>query len=37
MSLSYNKDKAENYEEIKNYDISIYNRYKEIANKEILE
>ena len=37
MSISYNKDKADNYEEIKNYDISIYNRYKEIANKEILE
>lgn len=37
MSLSYNEDKAENYEEIKDYDISEYNRYKEIANKEIPE
>lgn len=37
MSISYNEDKADNYEEIKNYDISIYNRYKETANKEILE
>jgi hypothetical protein len=37
MSLSYNDYKAKNYEEIKDYDISIYNRYKEIANKEILE
>ena len=26
MSLSYNARKAENYEEIKNYDISEYNR-----------
>ena len=37
MSISYNKDKADNYEEIKNYDISTYNRYNEIANKEIPE
>lgn len=37
MSLSYNEDKAENYEEIKNYDISTYNKYNEIANKEIPE
>lgn len=37
MSISYNEDKAENYEEIKDYDISTYNRYKEIANKEIPE
>ena len=37
MSLSYNEDKAENYEEIKNYDISAYNKYNEIANKEINE
>ena len=37
MSLSYNEDKAQNYEEIKDYDISTYNRYKEIANKEIPE
>ena len=37
MSISYNEDKAENYEEIKGYDISTYNRYKEIANKEIPE
>nr|UVX42075.1 MAG: hypothetical protein [Bacteriophage sp.] len=37
MSISYNRNKAENYEEIKNYDISTYNRYKEIANEEILE
>lgn len=37
MSISYNKNKAENYEEIKNYDISTYNRYNEIVNKEIPE
>lgn len=37
MSISYNEDKAENYEEINDYDISTYNRYKEIANKEIPE
>ena len=37
MSISYNEDKAENYEEINEYDISTYNRYKEIANKEIPE
>ena len=37
MSISYNEDKAENYEEIKDYDISTYNRYNEIANKEIPE
>ena len=37
MSISYNKYKAENYKEIKNYDISIYNKYNEIANKEIPE
>ena len=37
MSISYNRNKAENYEEIKSYDISVYNKYKEIANKEILE
>lgn len=37
MSISYNEDKAENYKEIKDYDISTYNRYKEIANKEIPE
>lgn len=37
MSLSYNNYKAENYKEIKDYDISIYNRYTGIAKKEILE
>ena len=37
MSISYNKDKTDNYEEIKNYDISTYNRYNEIVNKEIPE
>ena len=37
MSISYNKDKAENYEEIKDYDISTYSKYNEIANKEIHE
>ena len=37
MSISYNRNKAENYEEIKHYDISIYNKYKKIANEEIFE
>lgn len=37
MSISYNKNKAENYEEIKDYDISVYSKYNEIANKEIHE
>lgn len=35
MSLSYNDDKAENYEEIKDYDISEYNRQVKIANEEL--
>lgn len=35
MSLSYNDYKAENYEEIKDYDISEYNRQVKIANKEL--
>lgn len=37
MSLSYNESKAENYEEIKSYDVGSYNMYKKIANEEIFE
>ena len=35
MSISYNEDKAENYEEIKDYDISEYNRQIKEANEEL--
>ena len=35
MSLSYNEDKAQNYEEIKDYNISEYNRQIKEANKEL--
>ena len=35
MSLSYNDDKADNYEEIKNYDINEYNRQIKEANEEL--
>lgn len=35
MSLSYNEGRAENYEEIKNYDISEYNRQVKTANEEL--
>lgn len=35
MSLSYNEGRAENYEEIKNYDINEYNRQVKTANEEL--
>lgn len=37
MSLSYNKYKAKNYKEVKDYDIGSYNRYIKIANEEIFK